>query len=137
MHFKESELIEKWGSGLRRIYDECKGAKVPMEFVVLKSGFLVIFRRKPEWAERKDEGLNSLLVAIKDNAGIKAKNLSSVLDNRPLKTIERQIKILINKKLIERKGSRKTGGYYCIKKPPTHTNPRQCLRNHQRRVYRE
>ena len=123
----KSKDIEKWGSGLRRIYGECKAARVPMEFVVLKSGFLVIFRRKLAWAERKDEGLNeglneglkSLLVAIKDNAGIKAKNLSSVLDNRPLKTIERQIKILINKKLVERRGSRKTGGYYYVKRSPT------------------
>ena len=120
----KSKDVEKWGSGLRRIYNECKVARVPMELVVLKSGFLVIFRRKTEWAKREDEGLSeglneglkSLLVAIKDNTGIKAKNLSSTLNNRPLKTIERQIKILINKKLVERRGSRKTGGYYYIER---------------------
>ena len=34
---------------------------------------------------------------------------------RPIKTIERQVKTLIEKKLIERRGSKKTGGYYCLK----------------------
>jgi len=36
-----------------------------------------------------------LLSAIKENSGIKAKDLNSLLNGRPVKTIERQIKTLI------------------------------------------
>jgi ATP-dependent DNA helicase RecG len=53
-----------------------------------------------------------LLDAVRAHPGIQAKNLVSLLEGRPLKTIERQVRRLIEKKLIERRGSRKTGGYY-------------------------
>jgi len=62
--------------------------------------------------EGLNEGLKSLLEAIRNNPGIQAKNLGSIIGSRPIKTIERQIKMLIDKGLIERKGSRKTGGYH-------------------------
>ena len=62
--------------------------------------------------EGLNEGLKSLLEAITKNPGIKAKELPAKLDNRPLKTIERQIKELIQMQLIDRRGSRKTGGYF-------------------------
>ena len=73
----------------------------------------------PEMAEKNEgineglnEGLKSLLKVIKENPGIKAKDVSLRLDGRPIKTIERQITTLIDSKLIERRGSRKTGGYF-------------------------
>jgi ATP-dependent DNA helicase RecG len=62
--------------------------------------------------EGLNEGLKSLLEAIRSNPGIKAKDLVTLLENRPIKTIERQIKDLVIKKYIERRGSKKTGGYY-------------------------
>ncbi len=62
--------------------------------------------------EELSEGLKSLFMVIKGTPGIKAKDLSSHLKGRPIKTIERQIKTLIDNNLIERRGSRKTGGYY-------------------------
>jgi ATP-dependent DNA helicase RecG len=40
-----SEDIEKWGSGIRRIYEECALQGVKVEFEVLKYGFSVIFYR--------------------------------------------------------------------------------------------
>ena len=63
--------------------------------------------------EGLNEGLKILLNFIKTNPNIKAKECAKDL-NKPIKTIERQIKILINMKLIERKGSRKIGGYWSI-----------------------
>ena len=51
----KSKEIEKWGSGLKRIYDECKANKVRVEFEVLKSGFLVTFYR-PELKKTAVEG---------------------------------------------------------------------------------
>jgi len=41
--------IERWGSGLKRIAEECKAAGVKVEFEKIKSGFQVIFYR-PEVA---------------------------------------------------------------------------------------
>ena len=61
--------------------------------------------------EGLNEGLTMLLETIKANPGIKAKELSEKL-SRPIKTLERHIKILTEKDLIEHKGSKKTGGYW-------------------------
>ncbi|CAN5377771.1 hypothetical protein BH09BAC3_BH09BAC3_13400 [soil metagenome] len=66
--------------------------------------------------EGLNEGLKSLLDAVIRNPGIQARALPAKLENRPLKTVERQIKELIILELIERQGSRKTGGYFVIKK---------------------
>ncbi len=63
-------------------------------------------------SEGLNEGLKSLVEVIKENPGIKAKDASVRLQRRPIKTLERQIKSLIGRKLIERRGSRKTGGYW-------------------------
>ena len=46
--------IEKWASGLKRIYDECTAADVTVEFKRVKTGFVVSFHR-PKWEE--GEGL--------------------------------------------------------------------------------
>jgi len=40
-----SEDVEKWGSGLRRIYEECASQGVKVKFEVLKYGFSVVFYR--------------------------------------------------------------------------------------------
>ena len=63
-------------------------------------------------SEGLSEGLNSLLAAVQSNPGIQANKIMSLLNNRPIKTIERQIKALVEKGLIERRGSKKTGGYF-------------------------
>ncbi len=65
-------------------------------------------------SEGLNEGLKSLHIAVSSNLGIKAKDLVTILNNRPLKTIERQIKELIELNLIERRGSRKDGGYWLV-----------------------
>ncbi|MCK4662488.1 MAG: winged helix-turn-helix transcriptional regulator [Bacteroidales bacterium] len=69
-----------------------------------------------------DEGINDelngelnekqILVfnTIKNKHGIKAKELSDLLDI-PFSTIDKHIRILLKKELIERRGSKKTGGY--------------------------
>jgi ATP-dependent DNA helicase RecG len=47
----KSKDIEKWGSGLKRISDECAERSVKVEFRALKTGFLVTFFRGPELGE--------------------------------------------------------------------------------------
>ncbi len=56
-------------------------------------------------------GLKELFEFISNNQGVQAKRISEVID-KPLDTIDKQIKRLVDKDLIERRGSRKTGGYY-------------------------
>ncbi|SJZ65451.1 RNA-binding domain-containing protein [Anaerorhabdus furcosa] len=62
-----------------------------------------------------NKGQLSLYQAIKFNEGLNAIALSSKLGNRPLKTIQRQMKILVDSNLVEYQGSRKNGGYFTIK----------------------
>jgi len=50
----KSKDIERWGSGIKRIHDECVVAGVQVEFKRLKTGFVVVFYR-PKWEE--GEGL--------------------------------------------------------------------------------
>ena len=71
--------------------------------------------------EGLNEGLKSLLEAIQSKPGIKAKDLVAALNNRPIKTIERQIKELTEMEYIKRQGSKKTGGYHVIPKVRTET----------------
>jgi ATP-dependent DNA helicase RecG len=49
-----SEDVEKWGSGLRRIYEECALQGVKVEFEVLEYGFSVIFYRSRSEANSKN-----------------------------------------------------------------------------------
>lgn len=60
-----------------------------------------------------NEGLKTLMEAIRLEHGIQTKSLSIKL-NRPVKTVERQIKELVQRNLVERKGSKKTGGYIIV-----------------------
>jgi hypothetical protein len=60
------------------------------------------------------EGLNQVLEIIRLQPGIQAKDILLLLKDRSIKTLERQIVRLIENKLIQRKGSRKTGGYFVI-----------------------
>ncbi len=66
--------------------------------------------------EGLSEGLNSLLEIIALFPGSRTNQLTSLLENRPQKTIERQIKKLIQLERIEFIGSKKTGGYFKINK---------------------
>lgn len=43
-----SKDIEKWGSGLKRITEECKTAGIKVSFEIRKNGFNVIFYRKTD-----------------------------------------------------------------------------------------
>ncbi len=119
----KSKEIEKWGSGLRRIYEECGLHEVKVEFETLKSGFMVVFYRdlaikKKEGlqegggiSEGISEGIKSLLTYIENNPG-KRINIIAQEMNKPAKTIERWIKKLREKGKIEFRGSKKAGGYY-------------------------
>jgi len=142
--FKESGLIEQYGSGIMRIRRICRdyGLKDPL-FQEMQQGFKVTlfkansnstdYRKVGEKVgdkltqnqkvreglnaginEELNEGLKSLLVQVKLHPGSQTNNLSGFLNSRSTKTIERQIGILIKMGLIEHRGSKKTGGYWEI-----------------------
>ena len=56
-------------------------------------------------------GQQTVLTAIRQNPSLRVPKLSE-LTNIPSKSIERHISVLIDRDLIEHRGSKKTGGYY-------------------------
>ena len=121
--FRDMEMVEQLGSGLPRILqtygEEC--------FYFSESYTRMIF-----YAEEKinriinsdgglsgglSGGLNELeeLIAIIENTqGIQLKEILILKEGTYQRTIERQIAQLIEKGLVERRGSRKTGGYFIV-----------------------
>ena len=116
--------IEKVGTGTRDIYRFCKEAGLKEPEFHFDGDFRITIWRKDK-NEGLNEGLNgglngglnetlkSLYEFIKKNPGIKTKDISIEL-KRPVSTVEKQIVKLTEDKLIERRGSRKTGGYWII-----------------------
>jgi len=51
--------IEKWGSGLKRIYEECKKNNILVSFNVMKYGFSVVFKR-PSIKKGVEKGVEHL-----------------------------------------------------------------------------
>lgn len=108
--FHRVHFVEKWGRGISLILSKEPDA----DFKEVSGLFITVFKRKAlltEVSEGLSEGLKLTLLTIKNNPGIKAKEISNRL-KKPIKTIERHIKQLTDAGEIERKGSRKTGGYY-------------------------
>ena len=58
-----------------------------------------------------NEDINAVFILIKNNGGIKAKNIAKGV-MKPKKTIDRYLKKLKDIGKIEYRGSNKTGGYY-------------------------
>ena len=63
--------------------------------------------------EGLNKGQQSVLDCIKAHEGINVPRISETT-NIPSKSIERHIKVLIERNLIEHRGSKKTGGYYAL-----------------------
>ncbi len=133
------DLVEDVGSGIRRIRGAMKryGLHAPL----IEAGdtwFSVTFRRKPQHAaieqdrerqgitppvvsidegvkEGVSEGVNRLMVYIRQHPGLRTPAISKGL-RVPAKTIERWVKQLKMRGVIQLKGSPKKGGYHSI--PP-------------------
>ena len=113
--FKDMHLVEQLGSGMIRIlkkYDRSIFTITP-NFIKVSFPFLII-RQDGGLNGGLNGGLKSLLDVIRSNPGIKSNDASELLDNRPVSTIEKQIRELTGKGLIERRGSKKSGGYYVV-----------------------
>lgn len=111
-----SEDIEKWGSGLKRIYDVCKKNNVKVNFKLMQYGFSIVFEREMNAPVNApvDAPVNltnlqeNILKLIKNNQNITYNELSLKL-NTHRTTIMRNISKLKILKLLKRIGSDKSG----------------------------
>ena len=83
-----SKDIEKWGSGLKRIVDECKATNTKVNFEIKKNGFTVVFFRK---SDEELYGLTKNATLEEKNATLEEKN-ATLEEEKLLKNIELKIK---------------------------------------------
>ena len=114
--------IEQVGTGTNDVIDRCVelGLRKP-EFRQDKDFTAVMWRKK--MAETGNEGVNgelngelntaqkATLNYIKENEGCNATEISAKT-GVPFSTSDKHIRVLLKKGVIERRGSKKTGGYY-------------------------
>ena len=113
--FKEAGLVEKYGSGIKRIFEYCRqhGGCTP-KYREIQDGFQVVLRKTNFSGGGVNGGVSEnkadqLLMLIKQNPGKKAGELS-LLSNISLRTVQRLLKELKEGNFVEFLGSPKTGG---------------------------
>lgn len=124
-----SKDIEKWGSGLKRIFEECQDAGVTVEFKTLKTGFLTIFYRMSshkttdktadkttdKTADKKlSDNEQAIIDLIISNPRISQKEMSKRL-GLTVDGIRYHTDKLKKKGVLERGGGKKSG-YWIVKK---------------------
>jgi len=94
--YKSSD-IERWASGLKRIYEECTASQIKFEFKRIPMGFVVIFYR-PKWEEGEglidsediEEGLQKTREKIREKTREKTREkiLRLIRENSAITTSE-------------------------------------------------
>ena len=118
------DLMEKRGSGLRRIMNETRaldGYKDELKpaFRSTTSQFItIIYSTQYESGElngqlngQLNDSQKETLEYIIQHQGCNTTAIANGLD-KPFRTIDKHVSVLLKQKLIERRGSKKTGGYY-------------------------
>lgn len=122
----KSKEIEKFGSGLKRIYDECKASKVKVDFKILKRGFTVVFYRNELLYSKKaivsndtqktprkhPETAQKIIDAILKNPSITRQGLAKEI-RKTEDSIKHHLMVLQKSGVIKRVGADK-GGYWEI-----------------------
>ncbi len=118
--FKEIGLIEKYGSGIKRILNICKESGViPPNFEEVFNGFRVtLFKEKlnvPDNVHNNvlDNRLSKIIELIKNNNKISLQEITNQL-NVSKRTMRRDIEKLKQQNKIKRIGSEKTGHWEII-----------------------
>ncbi|MBI5242123.1 MAG: winged helix-turn-helix transcriptional regulator [Elusimicrobia bacterium] len=116
-----SKDIERWGSGLKRISDECAENGVRVEFKVLKSGFLVAFHRSPAGTlthstvgKTVGKTTDKIIALIKENPRITREELAR-LTGLSVRGIEWNLQRLRTQGRVKRVGSRKLGRWEVVR----------------------
>jgi ATP-dependent DNA helicase RecG len=117
-----------WGTGFIRMIHKCRSNGNPRPVFEEKAGAFVITYYKPK-VEGIDgtlngtlngilngilnEGQHNVFSFIETHPGVQAKNIIKQL-NLPIDTLNKHLRYLITNDYIERRGSKKTGGYYKV-----------------------
>lgn len=131
--FYRSGLMEAWGRGITSIFAECESAGMPKpEFRVDPHFVTLIVRFKDILSQRKMDGtingtlndtingtINETLNAdelaivqfIVAHPGVQVSDIMT-FTGKSMRTVKRYIARLVELSVVERRGSRKTGGYY-------------------------
>ena len=117
----KSKDIERWGSGIKRIHDECVASGVQVDFKRLKTGFVVVFYR-PKWEDgeglekskekSKEKSREKILRLIGENSAITIEEIANAA-GLSVAGVEKNIKVLKQQKLLERIGPDK-GGHWDV-----------------------
>ena len=106
--------IEKYGSGFIRIRKALLDyPEIDFDIKEFAGGVMVTFTQRVGVNEGVNEGVNSLLAIIKQYPGLRAPSLAEKVPTAT-KNIERWLKQLKEKGLVEFRGAAKTGGYYAL-----------------------
>ena len=119
--------IEKHGSGYRRIREYIRDyPTMYFEFEENSGGYLTkigykkqrilnnaIVSQNDELNDELNEGQQKVLDYIQTHPGKMSRDISFYL-KMPFGTVDRHIRVLLKKNKIERRGSKKSGGYYLI-----------------------
>ena len=113
----KSKEVERWGSGLKRIYEDCMADNVKVEFKDLKTGFLVVFYRfegtTPKTTlKTTPKTRDKILLLIRQNEGITKEEIAGHL-NITLDGVTYHIRKLTKEGIILWKGPSK-GGHWEI-----------------------
>ncbi|NQV17228.1 MAG: HTH domain-containing protein [Armatimonadetes bacterium] len=103
-------LVENMGTGINKIKKILKDSGNRDAKFKFKDFFAVVFHRD-KTPQTKNGGVNQVFELIETNPNIKVKDIRRQL-KFSTRTIERHLKILKEKGLIEFKGSPKLGGYF-------------------------
>ena len=124
--FYYAKEIERWGSGLKRIDDECRKNQVKVEFIITKSGFISVFHRKKNFLKKPDivepskistgetvgktvgKTVGIILHAIKNNSKITRDELS-IITGLSIRGVEWNLAKLKDEGKIKRIGPAKGG----------------------------
>ena len=118
-------IIERYGSGIRRIKNECvKNGNRSPEWSQQYGSFITVYESRlgrdtinegiNNGREGIKEGIKTVLDLIRVRPGINAPEIASLM-SKGLSTVERIISEGIKRGEIEHRGSKKTGGYYAVK----------------------
>ncbi len=119
MLFYDTGLIEKYGSGIQRILDDCQKLGIPgPEFKELEGGFQVIFYKDIYNEEHLTKtGINErqmkAVMYVKDKGKITNKEYQS-LNNVSKRTASRDLDELIKKSIIRQIGKTGKGTHYVL-----------------------
>jgi len=122
--FLRMDMVEKIGSGIKRMKDEMAAANLPEPAFGLEGFFTVTFYRPMEfekwlnsWGLYLTPSLINVLKAINNNAFITKPELSEIIGQGHT-SVSKYISQLREMGLLTRTGSRKTGNWTIIKIPP-------------------